>query len=65
MPIIVNDSDCCGNRIELQSPGGLELPSRYCVLPKDHPGPHTDGHAVWINLHRIINNVNKGKPRDA
>lgn len=66
MPIIhVEDTDCCGNVLELQSPGGLSLPDRKCILPKDHAGNHSDGVGVWLNLHRIKANLDKGLPRDA
>jgi hypothetical protein len=49
------DGDRCGNRLEVQAgPGGLMLPPKVCLLPKDHPGHHSDGSAVWLNLHRKL-----------
>ena len=51
--ITVPDTTLCNNTLPVQTAlGGLELPPKRCVREKGHDGPHTDGSAVWINVER-------------
>lgn len=60
MIITIPNSDLCNNRLEVQSTlGGIELPPKICTLPKGHDGVHSNGSAVWLNLHRRIERMNR------
>ncbi len=52
------DASVCNNELPITTVGGgIQLPSKFCTLPKDHPGEHTDGRAWWKNVHRHMQDL--------